>query len=113
MTERRVARAAGSHLPPVVPERLRRCVVEDWVHPCERPPSWWSNDGTWSVMQARSEASVWKEWCLIDAYTKWADERIAWAQRNGIEWRDFVRAFPTGGRPEWRDFEAFAKEAGY
>jgi len=76
MARRRVV--VQTSAPVTVPDRLERCVIDDWLLDDEEPePSWYRSD------QERAE-QLWA-WRAMNAQRRWQAARAAFASDRGIE----------------------------
>ena len=79
---------------PEIPQRLRRCVVEDWVEPTETPP--WIDRAINGVPTGVEEVA-WR--LMLLARRRHKDAVTEWVAQGGPH--------PGHGRPVFRDEAAF------
>ena len=108
MSVRRPVRATAAGRAEELPERLRRCVVEDWVTPAERPPEWW-----WAgtIINADDRPGETMAWLSVMAWTRWTEAQQQWAQDHGLTWSEFCAAHEDDRPgPHWRDWWSFREQ---
>lgn len=108
MSVRRPVRATAAGRAEELPERLRCCVVEDWVTPEERPPKWW-----WAgtIINADDRPGETMSWLKITAWTRREKALDRWAEEHCLTWSEFLAAYDPGhGEPRWRDWWSFREQ---
>lgn len=95
----RLVQSASSRKPagPVIPARLRECVVEDWA-PDPVPPPYGREDDDWPPAMRQ----------MITARHLWTTARLEWARARPEPLQDALRLLPRPERaaPRFRDAPA-------